>query len=365
MRQPLKTDDQADILIVDDTLTNLKVLTGMLKERGYKTRPIPSGKLALQAVRNTPPDLILLDINMPEMTGYEVCAHLKADEKLKDIPVIFISAISETIDKVKGFSIGGVDYITKPFQVDEVLARVETHLKLHRQECELVLHNHHLEELVQAQVKEISESQMATIFAISKLAESRDDDTGKHLDRVRIFCRLLAENLAENPKYRTLIQEKYLDNIAHASPLHDIGKVAISDAILLKPEKLTAEEFTVMQTHTTIGAQTLQIVLKRYPKNHFINMGISIARSHHERWDGGGYPEGIKGEAIPLSARIMAVADVYDALRSKRPYKEALTHGQTREIIYNERGTHFDPDVVASFLDLEKTFLQVSQDWED
>jgi putative two-component system response regulator len=336
-------------MIIDDTPANLDLLTGMLRQKGYRVRPALSGKLAIQAAKNDPPDLILLDIAMPEMSGYEVCEKLKADKDLREIPVIFLSALSETIDKLKAFSLGGVDYITKPFQFEEVHARVKTHLKIRQLQSEVEIYSQKLEELVRIQVKEIFESQMATLFSIVKLAESRDDNTGKHLERVQKICRLIALNLADNPRYGTVITQYYTENIFYASPLHDIGKVAIPDNILLKPGKLTRDEFEKMKAHTIMGAKTLEAVQHEYQKNYFLKMGIEIALFHHEKWDGSGYLSGISGEDIPLSARIMAVADVYDALRSKRSYKEAFPHEKSHEIIVQGSGLHFDPDVVSVF----------------
>jgi putative two-component system response regulator len=338
---------QGNILIVDDTPANLTLLSGMLKEKGHKVRPVPSGRLALKAVESEPPDLILLDINMPEMNGFEVCEHLKMDKRFGDIPVIFISALTETLDKVKAFSCGGVDYVTKPFQFEEVEARVETHLELRRYEQSL-------EDLVQEKVREICESQMSTIFALSKLAESRDSDTGAHIERVQVLCRTLAEWLGRESPYAGTIDEAFVNCIYNASPLHDIGKVAIADNILLKPGKLTRDEFEIMKTHTIVGASTMQAVHRQYPNNTFIGMGISIAKSHHERWDGTGYPEGLAGDKIPLESRIMAVADVYDAVRSKRCYKESMSRDQSREIIENGSGIQFDPVLVKTFLALEE-----------
>ncbi len=342
--------ERENILIVDDTPANLELLAGMLRQKQYRVRPALSGKLALQAALNDPPDLILLDINMPEMDGYEVCRQLKSDRRSADVPVIFISALNETVDKIEAFSAGGVDYVTKPFQFEEVNARVETHLKLHRLQVALENHNRNLTTLVQAQVSEISEAQMAMIFALAKLSESRDDDTGGHLERVQMFCRILATQLAEATSYGEIIDGRYIENIFQTSPLHDVGKVSIPDAILLKSGQLTGEEFEFMKRHTVVGAETLETVRRHYPKNMFIAMGIEVARSHHERWDGGGYPDGLAGEMIPLSARIMAVADVYDALRSRRSYKPALPHEESLGIITRGRGTQFDPDVVDAFV---------------
>ena len=344
-----RTREKADILIVDDTPANLRLLGGMLQQHDYGVRPVPNGELALKAATNQRPDLILLDINMPGMDGYEVCARLKEDPILRKVPVIFISALDETIDKIKAFQVGGVDYVTKPFQIEEVLARVHTHLTIHRLQVELEEHNQTLEAKVAEQVKEISEAQLATIFALSKLSESRDDDTGKHLERVQNFCRILATEAAKLDEYAAAIDEKFIEQIFHACPLHDIGKVAIPDAVLLKPGKLTDEEYGIMQQHTTIGATTLEAVRAQYPRNTFVVMGLEIARYHHEKWDGSGYPIGVAGSAIPLSARITAVADVYDALTSVRCYKDAFSHEKSCDIILADAGVHFDPGLVEAF----------------
>jgi len=351
-----KTDAiPGNILVVDDVPANLTLLTAMLKEKGHRVRPVPDGKLALKAVENEPPDLILLDITMPEMDGFEVCRRLKQDMRFQDIPIIFISALTETLDKVKAFGSGGVDYVTKPFQFDEVEARVETHLKLHRYQSQL-------EELVEKQVKEISDSQVSTIFALSKLSESRDKETGEHLERVQSYCKMLAEKLSREKPYNSIITASFIHNIFNASPLHDIGKVAIPDNVLLKPGKLTTEEFEIMKTHSLIGAETMKAVYDMYRNNAFINMGITIARSHHERWDGAGYPDGLKGEDIPLAARIMALADVYDALRSNRCYKEAIARDLSCKIIEDSSGTQFDPALVKTFLALEDSFDRIGRE---
>ena len=349
---------------MDDTLANIQILSDMLKQNGYKVRPVLDGKTALQAVQAKKPDLICLDINMPGMNGYEVCETLKKDILFKEVPIIFISALSEPLDKVKAFGLGGVDYITKPFQLEEVQARVETHLRLHRLQNKLEDYNQHLLDKVREQIQEISESQMATILALAKLAEFRDEDTGHHLDRIQYFCRMLAECVAKNGIYQSVITPNFIDNIFHASPLHDIGKVAIPDKILLKPGKHTPDEFEEMKKHTTIGSEYLETVRSNYPKNGFINTGIEIARSHHEKWDGSGYPDGLAASQIPVSARILAVADVYDAMRSKRPYKEPFSHKTTLNIIAGSSGTHFDPEIIKAFIsvnqDFEKTYKQLT-----
>ncbi|MGM0600348.1 MAG: response regulator [Candidatus Rifleibacteriota bacterium] len=353
----------ATIMVVDDTPGNLKLLQMMMQRKGLRVVTFPDGALALQAAARTPPDLILLDINMPNMDGFEVCRRLKADAALKEIPVLFISALTEAEDKVKAFAAGGQDYVSKPFQIEEIYARVKTHLRLRNMQCKLEDHNLHLQELVEEQVREISDSQLATIIALSKLAECRDEETGHHIERTRTFCKILAVSLRDDPSVAPFIDDAFVEHICRAAPLHDVGKVGIPDAILLKPGPLNPDEFEIMKTHTLIGARALQSVADKYPKNDFLNMGLAIARSHHERWDGSGYPDGLAGEAIPLAARIMTLADVYDALRSKRPYKEPFTHELTCRIILEGDGRtkpeHFDPRVLAAFRSVESEFNRI------
>lgn len=352
-------EDAVRIMVVDDTSANLKLLHDILSARGYRVLAFPAADMALKAARHNPPGLFLLDINMPVMNGYEMCSVIKADPRLQDIPVIFISALDEVLDKVKAFKMGAVDYVNKPFQIDELLARVETHLRLFRLQKELGDVNRQLEIRVRDQVKEIADSQMATIIALANLAESRDDDTGNHLHRVQSAAWRLTNHLADWPAYRRQISQEFANNMYFASALHDIGKVGIADSILLKPGKLTPEEFEIMKTHTLIGARTLQSVLDRYRKNAFIEMGIKIARHHHERWDGGGYPDGLRGEEIPLAARIMSLIDVYDALRTDRCYKKAMSAREAREIIIAGRGSQFAPDIVDAFLDIETELADI------
>jgi putative two-component system response regulator len=335
----------------------------MLKESGYHVRPVPSGKLALQAAAHECPDLVLLDINMPDMDGYEVCRRLKADPSLQAVPVLFISALSDTVDKVKAFASGAVDFIVKPFEFPEVEARVRTHLQLRQLQIQLERHNSQLQELVEEKVKEVSNAQMATIVALAKLAEARDDDTGRHIERTQTLCRELARCLKD--EFPEVIDDPFIGTIFHASPLHDIGKVAVPDAVLLKPGKLTDDEFSIMKQHTVWGAQTLAAVRERHPGNRIVEMGMEIARSHHERWDGTGYPDGLVAESIPIAARIMALVDVYDALRSKRCYKEAFSHERSVEIIAEGRATHFDPRVVDVFLANGSRFAQIRESLED
>ena len=353
---------RARILIVDDEAPNVLVLERMLRGAGYTsiTSTMTPSTVA-ELYRRQRYDVILLDIRMPGMDGFEVLAALQALETDGGLSVLVITA--EPAHKLRALRAGAKDFISKPFEMAEVLARVHNMLEVRLLLVEtkdrgiaLAQLNRDLQQLVQAKVREISDAQLATILAMSTLAEARDSDTGKHLERTRAFCRLLAQQMQRVPDDGGTIDAAFIDNIFHASPLHDIGKVAIPDSILQKPGALTPEEFTIMQTHTLHGAATLQSVHDAYPQDAFITLGIQIARAHHEKWDGSGYPDGLVGETIPLSARIMAVADVYDALRSARCYKEAFTHARSREIIANGRGKHFAPAVVDAFMLREQTF---------
>ena len=351
---------QKNILIVDDSTEAIDVLGNALPKE-YRLQFALSGKQALLLLGNgkTLPDLILLDVMMPDMNGYEVCRHLKEDDRFKNIPVIFLSALLDAKDKVKAFQNGGVDYIEKPFEIHEVQARVDNHLRLHDLQEQLELYNRELNHLVEMKVNEISESQMATIYALVKLSEARDVDTGLHIERIAGFCRLLAQKLREMKDDMYHIDDEYIENLFKASPLHDIGKVSIPDRILLKPGKLNAEEFEIIKTHTTNGAKTLLEVKEKYPENKFIELGRKIALSHHEKWDGSGYPFGLKGEDIPLEGRIMALVDVYDALRSKRVYKEPFSHEISVDIITAGSGIHFDAKLVNVFLKFESEFNEL------
>jgi len=351
----------AVVMIIDDTPENLKLLDRMLRDEGYRIKTFLQGEAALGAAEESPPDIILLDIKMPRMDGFEVCERLKASEKLRDVPVLVISALLDRESKERAFAAGAVDYITNPFQIEEIRARVKTHLRLRQMQLQLEAYNHGLENLVRQKVKEILDSRLCTIHAMSVLVAEKDDGTGRHIDRTRTFCRLLAKKLMEHPRYTESITPAFVDNIFHAAPLHDIGKIGIPDSILLKPGKLTPEEFETIKTHTLRGAQALEKVRAKYPFNDFINMGIALTKYHHEKWDGTGYPEGLAGEEIPLEARIMAVADVYDALRFERPYKGPFPHEYSRALILGESGRHFDPLVVEAFSSLEEIFAKICE----
>jgi putative two-component system response regulator len=347
------------VLIVDDLPANLRILSTILRRGGYRPRPVASGSLALRAAEHDPPDLVLLDIQMPEMDGYELCRRLKQSGKLRDIPVIFISAHQETSEKVAAFEAGGIDFVGKPFDEAEVLARVATHLRLRRLKLEVEAHNRELEEKVRHQVQVVTASHLATIFALARLAEARDDDTGRHIERVQTFTRLLALRLRESGAVQ--LSDAFIDTLHMAASLHDIGKVGIRDAVLLKPGPLTDEEFREMQAHCRLGAETLAEVENRYQENPFVRVGREVARSHHERWDGRGYPDLIAGPAIPLPARIVSVADVYDALTSNRCYRRAFRHEKAVEMIREGSGGQFEPAVVEAFLDREQEFRAIRE----
>ena len=353
------------ILMVDDSPDNLRLLTLVLKRGGLVPRPVTSGRQAIKAAQADPPDLILLDVRMPEMSGVEVCQHFKQDERLRGIPVIFISGLQGSEDKVEGFRAGGVDFVSKPIEEEVVLARIKTHLRLRRLQVELVSQNAQLERRVAEQVKAATASHLTTIFALAKLAEARDDDTGQHIERVRTFSKMLGERMRDLGMHVTELTSAFIENLYMTASLHDIGKVGTPDAILGKPGKLTAEEFAEMRKHCVLGSRTLAAVLEHHPDNQFLRMGVEVARSHHEWWDGTGYPDGLRGTAIPLSARIVGLADFYDALTSKRCYRPAIAHEDTCRMIQLGSGTHFDPDIAGVFAGLEGAFQRVRHEMDD
>ena len=364
--------EPAVILAVDDNDLNLDLLSRRLEREGHVVLQAANGNLALEQLRGACVDLVLLDVMMPVLDGYQTLAAIKADAALQHIPVIMITAVNEVDSAAVCIERGAEDYICKPFNPVLLRARVNACLERKRLRDSERSHQARIEQQnillggrVDQQLREISAAQLAAIFAMSKLAESRDPETGEHLDRMREYCVILARQLARLPKYRDLITQSFQDNLYAASPLHDIGKVGIPDDILQKPGRLTAEEWKIMRTHSLIGGETLREVDRQYPGNAFVRTGIEIAESHHERWDGTGYPYGLRGEAIPLVARILTLADVYDALTSRRCYKEAFGHARSRDIIAAEEGRHFDPDVVQAFLARETDFIQVRKFFQD
>jgi putative two-component system response regulator len=342
--------EKPTVLIVDDTPANLSVMSGLLKD-SYRVKVANSGETALRIVRGaSPPDLVLLDIMMPGLSGYDVCRELKADPATRDVPIIFLTAMTATEDEKKGFEMGAVDYITKPVSPPIVLARVATHLKIKAAADFLRDQNEYLEREVARRTREISAIQDVTILALASLAETRDSDTGNHIRRTQFYVKALAERLREHPRFRHLLQGQTADLLFKSAPLHDIGKVGIPDRILLKPGRLDPAEYEVMKTHTTLGRDAIQDAEDRLGMEvDFLRFAKEIAYGHHEKWDGSGYPEGLGGDDIPIPARLMAVADVYDALISRRVYKEGMTHEEALATLRDGSGSHFDPDVVDAF----------------
>jgi len=366
MSEALDFTAQPTVLIVDDTPENLTVINGLLKDR-YKTRVANNGERALKLAAQQPlPDLVLLDIMMPGMDGYEVCRRLKADAATKHIPVIFLTAKVEVEDEQKGFDTGCVDYITKPISPPIVLARVQTQLTLKAAADFLRDKNAFLETEVAKRTREVQVVQDVTIMAMASLAETRDNETGNHIRRTQNYVRALAKKLQPHAKYRAFLDEATVEMLFKSAPLHDIGKVGIPDAILLKPGKLTPEEFEIMKTHTTLGRDAILAAEKLIEApSTFLRLAREIAHYHQEKWDGSGYPEGLAGETIPVSARLMAVADVYDALISRRVYKAPMPHDKAVAIIREGRDKHFDPAMVDAFLEIAAEFHAIAERFVD
>ncbi|MEY2632134.1 MAG: hypothetical protein RIR00_788 [Pseudomonadota bacterium] len=365
--------DKPTLLVVDDTPDNLFLLSELLCDI-YHVVCSNNGPQALQmAARKPQPDLILLDVMMPVMDGYEVCRRLKSDPQTMDIPVIFVTARSDIDDEERGLELGAVDYITKPVSPPIVMARVKTHLAM-KATADLLRHqNEYLELEVEKRTQEvvrrsqeIQAIQDVTIMAMASLAETRDNETGNHIRRTQYYVKALAEELKTHPRFCETLDERNIALLFKSAPLHDIGKVGIPDSILLKPGKLTPEEFEIMKTHTILGRDAIQHAEEQLGMNvDFLRYAKEIAYSHQEKWDGSGYPLGLKGENIPLSARLMAVADVYDALISKRVYKPAMPHDKAVSIIREGAGSHFDPDIVAAFLGIQQTFAEIARRYAD
>ena len=358
--------ERQTILVVDDTPDNIALLSTLLKDR-YKVRAANNGERALAIAAGQPrPDLILLDIMMPGMDGYEVCERLKIDPHTADIPVIFLTAKVQVEDEEFGLRLGAVDYITKPISPPIVLARVETHLTLKRARQFLQDRNAYLEAEVWRRSREVMAIQEVTIMAMASLAETRDNATGNHIRRTQHYVRALAQHLRHHPRFAAALNDETIELLFKSAPLHDIGKVGIPDRILLKPGRLTPDEFEIMKTHAALGRDAIAAA-ERYldTPDSFLRFAREIAYSHQEKWDGSGYPEGLWGEQIPLSARLMAVADVYDALISRRIYKPALPHEQAVAMIREGRDQHFDPDIVDAFLECAEQFRTIAARFAD
>ena len=358
-------DDRARILIIDDERFYIDVLVGLLRKK-YQTFVAKSGKEGLElALNQQAPDLILLDVLMPDMDGYEVCRRLKEDERTRNVPVIFLTVKSEVDDEIRGLELGAVDYIIKPISPPIVLARVETHLALAKARCSLQEQNELLEQRVAERTSELARTQDAAIYLMASLAETRDNETGQHIHRTQHYVKTLAETLRTAPGYREYLDDAYIDLLFKSAPLHDIGKVGVPDHILLKPGPLEGEEWEEMKNHAVYGKIAIERVEEDLGNCDFLETAKEIAYTHHERWDGKGYPEGLKENDIPVSGRLMAVADVYDALISRRVYKPAFTHEKAVEILRGERGAHFDPQVLDAFLARENDFRDIANRFRD
>ena len=367
------TESLQTVLVVDDNEVNLNLLARHLGPR-YRVLLAESGEVALSLVHASPrPDLILLDIMMPGMDGYEVLRRLKADRSTEDIPVIFVTALDGDAEQYGGLKAGAVDYITKPFNCDLVDARVAIHLELKAARDSLKNENGWLDRQVARRMQETRMIQDLSIRVLAGLAECRDHDTGHHILRTQAYIKLLAEHLAEHPRFHAALDGQRLEMLIKASPLHDIGKVGIPDQVLLKGTALTDEEREIMKTHVLLGASTIQQALDDAVTEtdeaqlgdvncvfHFLRVARTVALTHHERWDGAGYPHGLAGEAIPVEGRLMALADVYDALTRQRVYKDAVSLEDAANYILENRGSHFDPDIVDAFVRLRPSFEQIA-----
>lgn len=330
------------ILIVDDDAQALELLRFILEAEGYWVSTARNGQEALELVRSGRFRLVVSDWEMPGMNGVELCRNIRQRGFSSYVYFILLTSRDATGDVVEGLDAGADDFLVKPVEPSELCVRLRSARRL------LSI-----------------ESRNFTIFTLAKLADSRDPDTGEHLQRMREYARLLAAQLAKSPKYQEVIDGDYIEMLYLTSPLHDIGKVAIPDRILLKPGRLTKEEYEIMKTHASIGADTLAAATEEYPDAKYLEMAYDLTRTHHERFDGKGYPDGLAGTEIPLCGRIVALADVYDALTSDRVYRRSLSHEETRAMIVRDSGSHFDPDVVQAFLELESEFLAVRDQYVD
>lgn len=338
--------DKQKILVVDDEPANLNLIRQILKA-DYDLTFAKSGADAIANALKHKPDLVLLDVMMPEMDGHEVCRQLKSDERTRMIPVIFCTAMTEEGDEATGFELGAVDYITKPVRPSVVKARVATHLQLHNQ-------NRALEAKSRALHSDLIATRLKTLQMLGKAAEFKDNETGMHVIRMSHYSRALAQALGWN--------DFDCETLLNAAPMHDIGKIGTPDAILQKPAALTDEELVVMRSHCEAGAA---IITQADSEDPLFIMAAEIALCHHEKWDGSGYPQGLAGEDIPASARIVAIADVFDALSSVRPYKAAWPLPKIIDLLQNEAGKHFDPDFVKVFIGLIPDLIEMQQQWQE
>ncbi len=347
------------VLFVDDEEKILSSFRRVFSDEPYKTFFAKNGEEALEILLHQEVHVVLLDIMMSGLNGYETCRRIKSDTNGELTQVILVSGEASVESRLKGYEVGADDYIVKPFDNNELLAKVRVQFRLRDALAKLASRNAELEEIVKQRTTQITETRDVTVFALAKLAESRDPETGEHLERLRAYSQILAEQLARQGPYANEINEQFLENLYRSSPLHDIGKVGIPDAILLKPGQLTTDEFEIMKRHTLIGEKALKMATEHSGSGGFLAMAIDIARAHHERFSGDGYPCGVAQQDIPLSARIVALADVYDALTSTRVYKSAPEPIVAKSMIEQEAAKHFDPAIVNAFRMSWDDFLNV------
>lgn len=362
----MSTVNSSAILIVDDAAENLHVLSELLRPL-YRVLAATSGEACLRvAGGQVRPDLILLDVMMPGMDGYSVLRRLREDPSTRDIPVVFLTALADAGDEEHGLLMGAADYITKPIVPAVVLARVHAQLEAKLARDWLKNQNAALEAEVSRRMAENDLTQRVSIRALAHLAETRDPETGNHILRTQGYVQHLAELLQGHPRFSAILSEHYIDLLGRSAPLHDIGKVGIPDHILLKPGKLRPEEWVIMQTHAKLGSDAIEQAERDIEMPlAFLSLAKEIAHWHHEKWDGSGYPDGLSGDAIPLSARLMAIADVFDALISVRIYKPAMSYSEARDILSAGRGGHFDPDMIDAFLGKYDEFVAIAERHSD
>ncbi|MCL2888869.1 MAG: response regulator [Eggerthellaceae bacterium] len=349
------------IFLVDDNIVNLNTGKAALQDM-YTVITIPSGEKLFSSLEKLRPDLILLDIDMPGMSGYDVIKQMKSSPKTADIPVIFLTGKNEDADELLGLSLGAVDYITKPFSQPLLLKRVELHLLLQSQKDELRAYNTNLLEMVDERTNDILALQNAIIVWVAEVIEFRDSETGQHVERVQRYLEVLLEAMKKNDAFASEVATWDINAFLKSALLHDVGKIKIRDDILLKNGRLTDEELVKMKMHSLYGKNLLESLQEKVPNQTFLEYAQELAYHHHEKWDGTGYPDQLKGEEIPLQSRMMAIADVYDALISERPYKKAFTHDESVQIIAEGRGTQFDPILTDLFVKLSEDIKEVSEE---
>ena len=358
MNRTSQNESEIKILVVDDVEVNLIILEEIIKNMGYEALLAQSVKEALEIISGSEvlPRVILSDISMPETDGFTFCSMLKSDPYTKDIPVIFISAMDTASDLSKGFELGAVDYIPKPFEKTEVEMRISTHLKIYTMQKDLEENNRQLNLVVARQMEKLRIEQKNIMTALARLVESRENVSGSHYRNILYNSRILAEGMQLYPKFEDDVTDDFIDTIESSAGLHDIGKLMIPDHILLKNAPLDEEEHRIMCTHAELGARTLMDIYEGVETNDFIDMAVDIAWYHHECWDGSGYPKGLKGTEIPLSARIVKVVDVFDAMVSERRYKEPIPLEQTLAYMQEQAGVIFDPDIIRVFMRIYRNF---------